>query len=399
MQAAVLSAVALLVVAMSSPAHANWADEFNGSGAPGWTFETGGGGWGNAELEYYQGGSANANQTGGYLNIQARVQSVGGMPYTSARIKTGSFGPYGHMEGRMQVPLGQCMWPAFWMLGTNLNSGVAWPACGEIDIMETVNSSNTEYGTIHWDNGGHQSYGVNRAASMNAWNTFAIDWNSSSITWLLNGGSIGSANILNNINGTEEFHRSFFLILNLAIGGSWPGNPNGTTAFPANFNIDYVRWTDGGSPAPTPTSAPAGGGAGTIVNKNSNKCVDAAAAGTANGTVIQQYTCNSSNAQKWTRTVVASPYVKIATANNANQVFDVSGGTTATGDGAKIALWTYGNTTNQHWNPVSEGTGYSHLVARHSGKCIDIPNASTADAVQLQQWTCNGSAAQSFKLN
>ena len=84
MQAAVLLGVAVLTGAMVSSANAaTWADEFNGSGAPGWTFETGGGGWGNAELEYYQGGSANANQTGGYLNIQARIQSVGGMPYTS----------------------------------------------------------------------------------------------------------------------------------------------------------------------------------------------------------------------------------------------------------------------------------------------------------------------------
>lgn len=397
MQAAVLSGVALLVAVASSANAATWADEFNGSGAPGWTFETGGGGWGNAELEYYQGGSANANQTGGYLNIQARIQSVGGMPYTSARMKTGSFGPYGHMEGRLQAPLGQGMWPAFWMLGTNMNSGVAWPACGEIDVMETVNSTNTTFGTIHWDSGGHQSYGVNRATSMNAWNTFAIDWNSSAITWTLNGASYGSANIANSINGTDEFHRSFFVILNLAVGGSWPGNPNSAGVFPANFNIDYVRWTAAGAPpGPTPTTPPAGGG-GTIVSKASNKCVDAAAAGTANGVVVQQYTCNNSNAQKWSRIATTNGYVRIGNANNTNQVIDVSGVSTA--DGAKLNLWTYGGGNNQQWLPVAEAGGYYHLVARHSGKCMDLPSGSTADSVQLQQWPCNNNVAQSFKLN
>src|SRR6185369_7837785 len=105
----------------------------------------------------------------------------------------------------------------------------------------------------------------------------------SSITWLLNGQRFGSANIANNINGTEEFHQPFFIILNFAVGGDWPGSPNAGTVFPANLNVDYVHVSPvGGGGGPTPTAVP--GGAGTIVNKNSGKCVDAAAAGTANGT-------------------------------------------------------------------------------------------------------------------
>src|SRR6185436_18700829 len=145
-----------------------WSDEFNGSGAvsgSNWTYDTGGGGWGNGELEYYQSGSANATQTGsGNLQIQARFQSVGGMPYTSARLKTQgirSFGPGDtaavKIDARSAGPQGQGYWPAIWMLGT---SGGAWPACGEIDIMEHINSATTAPMTLHWADaaGAHASY-------------------------------------------------------------------------------------------------------------------------------------------------------------------------------------------------------------------------------------------------
>jgi Ricin-type beta-trefoil lectin domain len=135
-----------------------------------------------------------------------------------------------------------------------------------------------------------------------------------------------------------------------------------------------------------------------VANKNSSKCVDAAAAGTANGTVVQQYTCNGTNAQLWQFTATDSGYYKVLTANNTAQGWDVTGGTSATGDGVKIQLWTNSGSTNEQWQPISEGGGFYHLVARNSGKCLDVPAASTADAVQLQQWTCNGTAAQSFRL-
>jgi endoglucanase len=135
-----------------------------------------------------------------------------------------------------------------------------------------------------------------------------------------------------------------------------------------------------------------------VVNKNSAKCVDAAAAGTANGTLVQQYTCNGSNAQLWQFTATDSGYYKVLTAANTAQGWDVTGGTTATADGVKIQLWANSGSTNEQWQPIAETGGYYHLVVRNSGKCLDVPSASTADAVQLQQWACNGSAAQSFQL-
>jgi beta-glucanase (GH16 family) len=146
------------------------------------------------------------------------------------------------MQARLQGPNGQGLWPAFWMLGTNIGS-VGWPACGELDIMEHINSDANVHGTIHWANPGHASYeAMNAGTSFTAFHNYAVNWTSSSITWYIDGASKGAANILNNINGTDEFHKSFFVLLNLAVGGTWPGSPNGSTPMPANMNIDYVAW-------------------------------------------------------------------------------------------------------------------------------------------------------------
>jgi len=377
---------AAVVLAPALASAQNWSEDFNGSSVntADWNFETGPAA--NNELEYYQSGTANTSVANGVLTITARRQAVGGKQYTSARINTSGKHQftYGHVEARIQGALGQGYWPAFWMLGANIGS-IGWPACGEIDIMETVNSLNTEFGTIHWGNPGstHVSYGVNTGMNFPSYNTFAINWDTNAITWLLNGNSYGAANIQNNINNTGAFHAPFFIILNYAIGGDWPGNPAANTVFPTNLNIDYVHVTSGtGGPTPTTppsvTPTPVPGGAGTIVNKNSGKCVDAAGAATANGTFVQQFTCNNSNAQKWTRTATSGGYFRIGTNNNTNQVWDVAGVSTA--DGAKVQLWAYGGGNNQQWLPVAETGGYYHIVARSTGKCLDVPSASTADA-------------------
>jgi beta-glucanase (GH16 family) len=218
-----------------------WSDEFNGSGAPAWNYDLGGGGWGNSELEYYTSSTNNINQSGGILSITARKESMGGYAYTSSRIKSKFSTTYGRIEASIKVPMGQGLWPAFWMLGTNIGS-VGWPLCGEIDIMEHINSLANVTGTIHWDAGGHAQYGTNVNCSPGNWNTYSIVWNSSAIKWYLNGAQYLEANILNNINSTEEFHRPFFILLNLAVGGAWPGSPNSSTVFPAVYQIDYVRW-------------------------------------------------------------------------------------------------------------------------------------------------------------
>ena len=135
----------------------------------------------------------------------------------------------------------------------------------------------------------------------------------------------------------------------------------------------------------------------TAVNKNSGKCVDPRAAGTANGTAVQQFACNGSTAQQWQFQTTSDGYVRINNRGNAAQVIDVSN--VATTDNALIHLWAFGGGNNQQWLPVEEADGAYHFVSRHSGKCLDVPGASTADSVQLVQYTCNGTAAQSFTLN
>jgi hypothetical protein len=143
---------------------------------------------------------------------------------------------------------------------------------------------------------------------------------------------------------------------------------------------------------------PATGTFFTFVSGNSGKCLDAASASTANGTAVQQYTCNGSTAQQWELLPGADAgYYVIVNANAPSPAIDVDGPSTATG--AKIHLWSNGGWSSQEWQPVQESSGAYHFVSHYSGLCLDVPSASTADGVQLQQYTCNGTGAQSWTLN
>lgn len=217
-----------------------WADEFTTGISPSWVFETGGGGWGNNEKQYYQ--RANATVANGILQITARKENVGGYPYTSSRMKTQGTKEfrYGKIEARMKLPLGQGLWPAFWMLGSNINT-VSWPACGEIDVMEHINAENKVYGTVHWDNNGHAEYGGNIITSPDAYHVYTIEWEPAYIRWFVDGVKYHEINITNNTGGTEEFQRPFFLLLNLAVAGNWPGQTVDESKLPATMFVDYVR--------------------------------------------------------------------------------------------------------------------------------------------------------------
>jgi beta-glucanase (GH16 family) len=224
-----------------------WGDEFNGSGSPSssnWNIDNANGGFGNNELQYYTSRTSNVTQGNNCLQLIARRESYGGNAYTSGKIT--SFGKRqfgsGWIEGRMSIPMGQGLWPAFWMLGVNIGSA-GWPACGEIDIMEHINNEQGVHGTIHWagPNGENWSYGNYGSTSPSGWHNYQINWNQYSIKWYIDAVQYNAANITNNINSTEEFHRDFFIILNLAVGGNWPGNPDGSTPFPSTLWVDYVR--------------------------------------------------------------------------------------------------------------------------------------------------------------
>ena len=222
-----------------------WQDEFTGDISADWVFETGNGnsGWGNNELQYYR--RENATVENGNLVITARQESIGGFNYTSSRMKTQGrkSWKYGKIEARIAMPSFMGSWPAFWMLGENISS-VGWPACGEIDIMEHINVERQTHGTIHWQdhNNTYANYsGSTPVSSVSDFHVYTIEWEATAIKWFVDGNLYHQASIANGVNGTSEFHNNFFILLNMAIGGNWPGFTIDNNAFPARMLVDYVR--------------------------------------------------------------------------------------------------------------------------------------------------------------
>ncbi len=226
-----------------------WFDEFSNAtiDAANWTHETGGSGWGNNELEYYTNRNVNSYIENGSLIIEAKKESYGGKNYTSARMitKGKKYFTYGKIEARIKLPYGQGIWPAFWLLGENIST-VGWPKCGEIDIMELIGGGANDkkvYGTVHWESNGHASYGGNYSLGTGIfadnYHVFTIVWNTKSIQWFVDGSKYVTIDITP--AGLAAFHKNQFIILNLAVGGNWPGNPDATTIFPQKMYVDYVR--------------------------------------------------------------------------------------------------------------------------------------------------------------
>jgi len=217
-----------------------WSDEFDSTAinTATWNFETGGSGWGNNEQEYYQ--AANAGIENGNLVITARKETVDSNNYTSARMTTQRKKEflYGRIEARIKIPVGQGLWPAFWMLGSDINT-VPWPGCGETDIMEHINADSIIYGTAHWDNNGHRQDGGNVTSSPSDYHVYSVEWDAKLIKWFVDNVKYHETTIVD--NSTSEFHQPFFIILNLAVGGNWPGQTIDNSLIPAKMYVDYVR--------------------------------------------------------------------------------------------------------------------------------------------------------------
>ncbi|SOD19718.1 glycoside hydrolase family 16 protein [Pedobacter xixiisoli] len=227
-----------------------WRDEFNGSALDTqfWNFEEGNGteGWGNWELQYYR--KENTKVHNGYLTITAKKESFGGKEYTSSRLTTEAKKDflYGRIEMRAKLPKGQGIWPAFWALGANIRT-TPWPFSGEIDIMEMVGGGpgkdNTLHGTVHYEDGGHKYVGGSTTLPSgdfyDKFHVFSIVWTASSIKWYLD--NIEFYTFDTTGANKDEFRRPYFLLLNLAVGGNWPGSPNASTVFPQKYIVDYVR--------------------------------------------------------------------------------------------------------------------------------------------------------------
>lgn len=228
-----------------------WQDEFDGKeiGTANWTYDLGGGGWGNGESQVYTDNSENARLENGFLVIEAQKKQndQGGFEFTSARLKTQSLQTfqYGRIEARIKVPEGAGFWPAFWMLGSNFPQ-VGWPDCGEIDIMEYVGKDPTVImGTLHGP-------GYSGALGFTMWNRqtyniaddfhiYAIEWEEDEISWFFDGEKYHTVTREDVGERQWPFDQPFFIIINLAVGGTLGGLINPSTVFPAQYLIDFVR--------------------------------------------------------------------------------------------------------------------------------------------------------------
>ena len=234
-----------------------WHDEFDSENidTDKWTFEigTGASGWGNNEWEYYTDRKENAYIKDGILHIRANKEDYEGSKYTSARMITkGKFSfTYGTVEARIALPVGKGIWPAFWLLGQNIDA-VSWPACGEIDIIETVNSENVVYGTNHWANGSEYATYSNNTGNyrdqkfeldVTQFHNYKFTWDDKYIRMFVDDFMYHEILIENNEGDTEEFHKPFFFILNVAVAGNWPGFEVDDSQFPNEMLVDYIRVT------------------------------------------------------------------------------------------------------------------------------------------------------------
>jgi beta-glucanase (GH16 family) len=241
-------AAALLALTIEPQAQTTWeliwSDEFTGNtlNSNNWSYEFGNGGWGNNEWQYYTNAAENIEVSEGLLKITARHEGTGATEYTSARIITkGLFEfEYGKVEARMKLPLGQGLWPAFWTLGANIDD-VSWPECGEIDIMEHVSNEYMTHGAVHWENNGHAYTGNGVNTDPTQFHVYGIVWEENLIRWYLDGVQFFQFTVQAANNTDDAFRHPMFLLLNLAIGGNWPGYPDASTPFPSSMLVDYVR--------------------------------------------------------------------------------------------------------------------------------------------------------------
>ena len=251
-----------------------WSDEFNGKkgsapSAKTWSREIGGGGWGNSERQYYTDKALNAAMDGaGRLVITAKrisneyAEQVSEDPgtedilnrcsecqFTSARMKTArkvSF-QYGRIEARMKLPQGVGTWPAFWMLGGDLLDGVPWPECGEIDIMEfrgdiPDQATSAIHGPTTPQGSGLGARYLSVTPLSDGYHTYAIEWKKNSIDFIVDGRVNGTYTSRDTGARGWVYNQEFFIILNLAMGGTYAGEYIDPTLNQAQLNIDYIRF-------------------------------------------------------------------------------------------------------------------------------------------------------------
>jgi uncharacterized protein (TIGR03437 family) len=249
-----LLAIALLIpVSLSGQTwQLVWSDEFNGAAnsspsSQNWAFHTGGGGWGNQELETYTSSTNNVYQDGNG-NLVIRAMFTPGVGYTSGRLTTQNtmLASYGRVEARIKLPTGKGVWPSFWMLGNTI-SKVGWPECGEIDIMENIGDQpGMVHSTIHgpgYQNGIGVSNSLPSTSFSSDFHVFGVVWSPNSVQFQVDSVTYATMTPASLPAGAAwVFNQPFFLLLNVAVGGTWSGYPDSTTVFPQSMLVDYVRY-------------------------------------------------------------------------------------------------------------------------------------------------------------
>lgn len=370
-----------------------WSDEFNGSSVDTskWSYETGTGswGWGNNEQQYYTNRTDNAYVSGGALHIRAKRESYGGMNYTSARLITnGKFTfTYGYVEARMALPACQGIWPAFWMLGANINS-VGWPSCGEIDIMEAVNAEYKTYGTCHWNANGHAEYGRNTSNfDITQYHTYGMQWDSQYIRMFVDGNKYYEIYIGNNAGDTEEFHRPFYLLLNVAVGGQWPGYSIDNNAFPQEMKVDYVRVYQ---------EKPSNTGSANVNTTSGDVHIyqDANYGGRSASLGVGNYNLASLEAKGFKNDDLTS--LKVPSGYKVILYWDdnFSGASKViTSDTSYV-----GNDWNDKASSIKVERAQYYIVNRHSGRVLDVTSSNTNNGANVQQYHNNGTNAQRWYI-
>ena len=235
--------------------HLAWSDEFNGTqlDAAVWSNETGDGcpglcGWGNNELEYYTAPPNNLFFQDGKMFIELKAETFGGKNYTSARIKTQNKKAFkfGKIDVRAILPKGKGVWPALWLLPQDNVFGT-WPKSGEIDMMENMGSDPARViGTAHYGPGPNSTY-ISRNYSITGPNfndqfhVFTLEWKQDQIKWLVDGVVYSTINKADLGSNNYPFNENFYFLINLAIGGNFPGAPDATTLLPQWLIVDYIR--------------------------------------------------------------------------------------------------------------------------------------------------------------
>ena len=426
-----------------------WQDEFNGSGLPDpnkWGYDTGNGGWGNNELQNYTANrTENARQENGNLVIEARRDWYNGIEYSSARLVSRNKGDwkYGRIEVKAKIPLGQGLWPAIWMLPTDWVYG-GWPASGEIDIMENFAlggiKPNSIEGNIHTQAYNH-SIGTNKGSKsqwlsniQDNYHVYAVNWYADRLEFQVDGQTYFTFQNEGNWQAWP-FDQRFHLILNIAVGGTLGTTPD-PNIFPKQMLVDYVRVyeVDNGPAASTGLitsyadcnfSGFSGGfelGQYTTadlvakgVSDNSLSSIKVPEGFKAilydgdnfTGSTLEVTSDNSCvgafNDKTSSIKIICNGDPNLAGSyflenKNSGLYLDVAGGPPATTDGVNIFQYGFNGMTNQEFTLTHLGEGVYQILAKHSGKSIDVDGLGKANGTNVHQWTYYGTANQQFVL-